>query len=166
MELSSYFDQNEGLGVLATSDRQGKVDLAIYAKPRFYDEKNVLFVMADRLSHKNLQSNPFAAYLFKTADAGYEGKRLFLKKVREVPHKAKDISACLVRKRDDCERSFVDKELFLRETGFTRRTLEAVSSSLNKLDGKLTVVEKLPKICGDISREIVREMKNGNGGPS
>ena len=66
----------------------------------------------------------------------------------------------------DCERSFVDKELFLRETGFTRRTLEAVSSSLNKLDGKLTVVEKLPKICGDISREIVREMKNGNGGPS
>lgn len=61
----------------------------------------------------------------------------------------------------DCDKSFVDKELFLRETGFTRRTLENLSTSVNQLDGKLTVVEKLPQICGNISREIVKEMKNG-----
>ena len=68
-----------------------------------------------------------------------------------------NFAACKV----DCDRTFVDKELFLRETGFTRRTLENLNASVNKLDGKLTVVEKLPQICGDISREIVREMKNG-----
>lgn len=61
----------------------------------------------------------------------------------------------------DCERTFVNKELFLRETGFARRTLEDLSTSVNRLDGKLTVVEKLPQICGNISREIVKEMKNG-----
>ena len=66
-------------------------------------------------------------------------------------------SSCKV----DCERSFVNKELFLRETGFSRRTLENVTAAVNRLDGKLTVVEKLPQICGDISREIVKEMKNG-----
>ncbi len=68
-----------------------------------------------------------------------------------------DFSVCKV----DCERSFVNKELFLRETGFTRRTLENVTAAVNRLDGKLTVVEKLPQICGDISREIVKEMRNG-----
>jgi len=61
----------------------------------------------------------------------------------------------------DCERSFVNKELFLRETGFSRRTLENVTAAINKLDGKLTVVEKLPQIVGDISRSIVKEMSNG-----
>ena len=66
-------------------------------------------------------------------------------------------SACKI----DCERSFVDKELFLRETGFTRRTLENVTAAVNRLDGKLTVVEKLPQICSDISRSIIKEMNNG-----
>jgi len=67
----------------------------------------------------------------------------------------------------DCERVFVSKELFLRETGFQRRTLEGLSASVNRLDGKLTVVEKLPQICGDISQAVVKEMKNGgqNGRP-
>jgi len=64
----------------------------------------------------------------------------------------------------DCERTFVDKELFLRETGFARRSLENLNASVNRLDGKLTVVEKLPQICGDISREIVKEMRNGQNG--
>lgn len=68
-----------------------------------------------------------------------------------------DFATCKV----DCERTFINKELFLRETGFQRRTLEILNASVNKLDGKLTVVEKLPQICGDISREIVKEMRNG-----
>ena len=61
----------------------------------------------------------------------------------------------------DCDRTFVQSEVFLRETGFARRALESLTASINRLDGKLTVVEKLPQICGDISREIVKEMKNG-----
>ena len=69
----------------------------------------------------------------------------------------KDFTKCKV----DCERSFVSAELFLRETGFTRRSIETLNQSVNRMEGKLTVVEKLPQICGDISREIVKEMKNG-----
>jgi hypothetical protein len=61
----------------------------------------------------------------------------------------------------DCDRTFVKSEVFLRETGFTRRALEDLTASASRLEGKLTVVDQLPKICGDISREIVKEMKNG-----
>jgi hypothetical protein len=69
-----------------------------------------------------------------------------------------DFQKCKV----DCERSYVKTEVFLRETGFARRALEGLTASVNRLDGKLTVVEKLPQICGDISRNIVKEMKNGD----
>lgn len=69
----------------------------------------------------------------------------------------KDIRDCKV----DCERAFISADQFLRETGYARRSLEKMNASVNRLEGKLTVVEKLPQICGDISREIVKEMKNG-----
>lgn len=83
MKLSEYFENTAGLGVLATADAQGKVDVAIYARPHFIDEQTCAFIMADRLTHKNLQSNPHAAYLFAESDKRYVGKRLFLTKTKE-----------------------------------------------------------------------------------
>lgn len=83
MKLSEYFESTKGLGVLATSDASGKVGIAIYARPHFPDEETVAFIMADRLSHLHLQSNPQAAYLFKESGEGYKGKRLFLTKTGE-----------------------------------------------------------------------------------
>jgi len=61
----------------------------------------------------------------------------------------------------DCERRFVSTELFLRETGYHRRAIEQLTASVNRIDGKLTVVEQLPQIAGQIAREVVHEMKNG-----
>ncbi len=62
----------------------------------------------------------------------------------------------------DCHRTFVGSEGFLRETGFARRSMASLTTAVNRVEGKLTIVEKLPQICGDISREIVKEMKNGD----
>jgi hypothetical protein len=75
----------------------------------------------------------------------------------DVRQQQNNLTTCKI----DCDRNFVKAEVFLRETGFARRALEGLTASVNRLDGKLTVVEKLPQICGDISREIVKEMKNG-----
>ena len=83
MSLAECFEKAEGLGVLATADSQGKVDVAIYARPHVIDENTVVFIMSDRLSHKNLQSNPRAAYLFVEEVEGYKGKRLYLTMQRE-----------------------------------------------------------------------------------
>ena len=83
MSLSDYFEHEQGLGILATADSDGMVDLAIYAKPHVIDDTTVVFVMRERLSHQNLKSNPNAAYMFVEQGEGYVGKRLYLTKVSE-----------------------------------------------------------------------------------
>jgi Pyridoxamine 5'-phosphate oxidase len=83
MELKTYFDQSSGLGILSTADAFGQVDAAVYSRPHVMDDGTVAFIMRDRLTHYNLQSNPHAAYLFKEDGDGYAGKRLFLTKVSE-----------------------------------------------------------------------------------
>jgi hypothetical protein len=83
MKLKEYFGSVEGRGVLATADADGKVDAAIYATPHFIDDETIAFIMRDRLTHNNLQSNPHAAYLFMEAGQKFVGKRLFLTKTRE-----------------------------------------------------------------------------------
>ena len=83
MDLKKYFDEKIGFGILATADDKGKVDAAVYAKPHVMDESTVAFIMADRLTHHNLQTNSHAAYLFREEGPGYRGTRLFLTKLRE-----------------------------------------------------------------------------------
>lgn len=81
--LQEYFENTKGVGVLATADDKGKVDAAIYSRPHFLEEGKMAFIMRDRLTHHNLQSNRFATFLFIEEGEGYNGKRLFLQKVRE-----------------------------------------------------------------------------------
>ena len=99
MKLSEYFGKKKGRGVIATSDAGGKVGIAVYARPHFIDERTVAFIMADRLMHKNLQSNPHAAYLFLEAGDRYVGKRLYLKKIREEKDRA---LIDKIRRRESC----------------------------------------------------------------
>ena len=83
MNLSDYFENVKGLGVLATANENGMVDLAIYAKPHVIDENTIAFIMRERLTRQNLKSNPQAAYMFVEQGKGYAGKRLYLTKIRE-----------------------------------------------------------------------------------
>jgi hypothetical protein len=64
MDLKEYFNDTKGVGVLATSDAEGKVDAAIYARPHFMEDGTLAVIMRDRLTHHNLQSNPHATFLF------------------------------------------------------------------------------------------------------
>ena len=83
MELKDYFESTKGVGVMATADADGKVDAAIYARPHFMEDGTLAFIMRDRLTHHNLQSNRHATFLFIEDGPGYKGKRLFLTKLRE-----------------------------------------------------------------------------------
>lgn len=83
MELNDYFKNTEGFGVLATADGDGKVNSAVYGRPHVMEDGSLAFIMRDRLSHKNLKSNPHATYLFKEDGPGYKGKRISLTKIRE-----------------------------------------------------------------------------------
>jgi len=83
MNLADYFENHQGLGILATADSDGMVDLAIYARPHVINETTIAFIMRVRLTHQNLKSNPHAAYMFVEQGEGYHGKRLYLTKIRE-----------------------------------------------------------------------------------
>ena len=99
MKLSEYFEQAKGIGVLATTDLAGQVNQAIYAKPLFLDkddDQTCSFVMANRLTHDNVQHNPSASYLFIEAGEGYAGKRLSLVVIGEetTSEKIKELRRC------------------------------------------------------------------------
>jgi hypothetical protein len=83
MTLADYFEKTQGVGVLSTADAEGKVNAAIYSRPHIMDDGTLAFIMPDRLTHRNLNSNPHAAYLFRENGPGYKGKRIYLTKVRE-----------------------------------------------------------------------------------
>ena len=89
MNLFEYFEDTKGIGVLATADSDGNVDIALYARPHIENEETAAFIMNDKLSYHNLESNPKAAYLFQEDGPGHKGKRLYLTKINEEADKEK-----------------------------------------------------------------------------
>ena len=104
MKLSEYFEKTKGRGVISTADSTGRLTAAIYARPHFVDEGTVAFIMADRLTHKNLESNPHAVYLFMESGEKYAGKRLYLTKTKEEKNSP---LIDTIRRRESCP---VDEE--------------------------------------------------------
>jgi len=82
-QLEAYFRETAGSGILSTASSDGRVNSALYAKPRFFEDGSVAFIMLDRLSHHYVDSNPYAAYLFLEEGNGYRGVRLHLRKTGE-----------------------------------------------------------------------------------
>ena len=87
--MKEYFESTVGQGILATAARDGKVDTAIYSAPHVLEDGVVAFIMRDRLSHHNVQENPYANFLFIEGGSSSRGMRLFLKKTTEETDAAK-----------------------------------------------------------------------------
>ena len=81
MDWKKYFETKKGMGFLATANNKGEVDIAVYSKPKVMDDGTLACGMADRLTHANLNENPHAVYAFN--EGGFQGKRLFIEKVKE-----------------------------------------------------------------------------------
>ena len=111
-DLKSYFEETPGLGVLSTADESGIVNSAIYSRPHIMEDGSAAFIMLERLSHANLQSNPHAAFLFREKACGkekkYEGLRLHLTRTKEEtdPEVIKDFCR-------RCEEDYGDKKRYL-----------------------------------------------------
>jgi hypothetical protein len=112
MDLADYFEQHDGVGILGTSDADGGVDVALYAKPVVVDERTLAFVMKQRLSHQNLKSTLRAAYLFLEKDAAYKGLRLYLTMLREESNQTliaamRKKQPCIYPEKDDSAKYLV-----------------------------------------------------------
>ncbi|MBM9520906.1 pyridoxamine 5'-phosphate oxidase family protein [Desulforhopalus vacuolatus] len=84
MNLHDYFNGKKGFGVISTSNKQGEVNSAVYAKPHVIDKKTIAFIMRDRLTRKNVTENPQAHYMFIESDKGFHGIRLSLTLLEET----------------------------------------------------------------------------------
>lgn len=103
MTLNDYFTNTQGIGILSTADKLGNVTSAIYARPTVLADGTLTFLMRERLSYKNICANPHATYMFIESAAGYQGTRLYLKKIDEIddPQLAQDMTRkCLTPEQD------------------------------------------------------------------
>lgn len=107
MTLGEYFDATKGQGVLATADSSGQVNAAVYARPHLMGDETALFIMAERLTHENLKTNPRAAYIFIEAGDSWSGKRLYLKKIKEEKNEKLITEIC--RRCDYSRREVADR---------------------------------------------------------
>ncbi len=83
MELENYFTDAGGKGIISTSDKDGRINTAVYARPHFMEDGQVAFIMPVRQTHKNLLENPHAAYTFLEYGTRIAGRRLRLTMVKE-----------------------------------------------------------------------------------
>ena len=60
----------------------------------------------------------------------------------------------------DCTQKFVTTEQFVREAGFVRRTMENLMAAINRMEGSLQVMNKMPEIVGQIASSIVKQLKD------
>jgi len=83
MNFKDYFTTTQGTGVLATAAASGEVATAIYSRPHCTEGDSLTFVMRERRTYANLQTNGHASYLFIEQGSGYQGIRLSLEKIDE-----------------------------------------------------------------------------------
>ncbi len=62
-KLMDYFNQSPRLGIIATADKDGRVDEAVFGSPRMIDEKIVVIATANNRTFANLQENPHAVFM-------------------------------------------------------------------------------------------------------
>lgn len=97
MKLSEYLSAG-GSGVIATADRDGTINTAVYAVPHFVDEDTVAWGMTDGRTYRNLRENPNAAFLHQAPGDGAAGVRMTLK-LEEIRESGKMLDAIRARAR-------------------------------------------------------------------
>lgn len=62
-KLVDYFHKQPRIGMISTSGKDGKVDVAVMGSPRMTDEKTVVLGSGTNRTLGNLQQNPYAVYM-------------------------------------------------------------------------------------------------------
>ncbi|HVP80190.1 MAG TPA: pyridoxamine 5'-phosphate oxidase family protein [Thermodesulfobacteriota bacterium] len=81
-KLMEYFNKMPRLGSLSTSNKDGRVNVAVFGSPRMTDEKRVIMATRKNRTFVNLQENPYAVFMImepgKTSSE-WRGLRVYLK---------------------------------------------------------------------------------------
>ena len=80
-ELMEMFNKHNRIGVLATANKSGAVNTAVFGSPRMIDDETIIMAIGDNRSYQYLQENPRASFI--VVEPGDEmpqwrGARLYL----------------------------------------------------------------------------------------
>ena len=80
-QVMKMFNKETRIGVLATSNKNGDVNTAVFGSPRMIDEDTVIMAIGDNRSLQYLQENPKASFIVVEpgeAPTTWKGARLYL----------------------------------------------------------------------------------------
>jgi len=83
-DLMKMFNKYPRIGVLATSNKTGDVNAAVFGSPRMVDENTVVMGIGQNRSFRNLQRNPKAVFIVMEPGAtvmDWKGARVYLEAV-------------------------------------------------------------------------------------
>lgn len=61
--IMRLFNKEARIGTLATANKNGEVNSAVFGSPRMIDEETVIMAIGENRSYHNLQENPKAAFI-------------------------------------------------------------------------------------------------------
>ena len=79
--VMEMFNRQTRVGALATANKNGDVNAAVFGSPRMIDEDTVLMAIGDNRTYKNLQENPKASFIVMEPGREphtWKGARLYL----------------------------------------------------------------------------------------
>jgi hypothetical protein len=62
-ELMELFNKYPRIGALATANKEGDVNVAVFGSPHMVDENTVIMGIGENRSYRNLQRNPKAVFI-------------------------------------------------------------------------------------------------------
>ena len=80
-KVMEMFNKTARIGALATANKNGDVNVAVFGSPRMIDDEMVIMAIGDNRSYRNLQENPKASFIVvEPGDApmAWKGARLYL----------------------------------------------------------------------------------------
>ena len=83
-ELMELFNKYPRIGALATANKEGDVNVAVFGSPRMVDENTVVMGIGNNRSYRNLQRNPKAVFIVMEPGEtvrDWKGARVYLEAV-------------------------------------------------------------------------------------
>ena len=80
-QVMEMFNRTTRIGALATANKNGDVNAAVFGSPRMIDEDTVIMAIGDNRSYQNLQENPKASFIViepGESPMQWKGVRLYL----------------------------------------------------------------------------------------
>lgn len=80
-QVMAMFNKEARIGALATANKNGDVNTAVFGSPRMIDEETIIMAIGDNRSYQYLQENPKASFIVIEPGASpmeWTGARLYL----------------------------------------------------------------------------------------